>query len=116
MTRPSNCERHERLGLKYLVALDLGDLDTLADLWELAVSDPELEIIFSALGEGFLGEVSGTCDIGGDVDIEISIGPEGAPRRPLPSLPRVQVKPPSDLSVSRQSLNPDASVQARRPK
>jgi hypothetical protein len=42
----------ERVALQYLDALDAGDLDAVALLWEQAATDPELEALLSELNEG----------------------------------------------------------------
>ena len=68
MNNASNFERYEQLGLRFLVALDRGDLDALDSLWAGAESDPELETMFCALSCAFDEDAAETS-------IEIMIEP-----------------------------------------
>ncbi len=46
----------ERAALRYLDALDAGDPEALAGLWEQARADPELEALLCELNEGLIAE------------------------------------------------------------
>jgi len=54
MTGPADREWRERAAMDYLDALDAGDAEAFARLWERAASDPELEEFLRDLGEGLL--------------------------------------------------------------
>ena len=52
MSRHEGRHWRERESLRYLDALDAGDLDAVAAIWEEAAADPELEALLRDLDEG----------------------------------------------------------------
>jgi hypothetical protein len=56
MNNPRRDPRRDREVLRYLDALEAGDLDTVAALWEQAAGDPELERLLNDLNEGLFRE------------------------------------------------------------
>jgi hypothetical protein len=100
MNNASNFERYEQLGLRFLVALDRGDLDALDSLWAGAESDPELETMFCALSCAFDEDAAETS-----IEIMIEPGSDSAQRQP--SLPHVRV---GRAAAQEWSLDPDAST------
>ncbi|HEU5115246.1 MAG TPA: hypothetical protein VFT74_01075, partial [Isosphaeraceae bacterium] len=58
--------RRERLAVRYLDALDAGDLDAVVALWEEAATDPELEAVLQELNEGLHTEEGLGTDFASD--------------------------------------------------
>lgn len=56
MSRHSDRYWRERAGLRYLDALDAGDLDAVAALWDEAAGDPDLEALLRELDDGLYAE------------------------------------------------------------
>ncbi len=56
MTEPERTSEWARVALRYLDALDAGDVAALAELWEQAVGNPQLEQVLGELTDGLAVE------------------------------------------------------------
>jgi carbon storage regulator len=94
MSNRADETRREKIGLRFIAALDDGDLETLASLWEEAVTDAELGHLFCELTEAVYDDEIARprpagdilkCPIAHDVPTH---GPSTAPTSPrTPSMP-----------------------------
>lgn len=69
----------ERVGVRYLDALDAGDLDAIAALWDEAASDPALEALLRELGEGLDAEEGLGADFAADAARVLALAQEHMP-------------------------------------
>ncbi len=73
MSRHEDRHWRERESLRYLNALDAGDLDAVAAIWEEAAADPELEALLRDLDEGLFTEEGPGTDFRVDADRVVNI-------------------------------------------
>jgi carbon storage regulator len=81
--------RREKIGFQFLTALDDGDLDMLASLWELAADDAELSRMFCELSDAVYDEEVGRTEAAG-LDLPLARvvpgpGPSAVMADPMPS-------------------------------
>lgn len=108
MSQPRDRFWRERVGVRYLDALDAGDLDTVAALWEEAADDPELEALLHELNDGLYEEDGGGADLAVDADRVLELA-----RRHLPdAFP--PAPPPGPLTASDVARRLEAEPEFRR--
>jgi hypothetical protein len=101
-------ELYELLALRFLVALEHGDLDVLADLWSQAEASPDLEAMFCELSELFCSDVTGQTP---EPDIKFEVRPTDKFDRLRPSSPRIEI----ETALERDSpTRPDKSTPMQR--
>jgi hypothetical protein len=89
----------ERVALRYLDALDAGDIDAAGELWEQAAEDPELEALLRQLDEGLEVEEDDRTSFGADASRVLEL---------------VRVHMPGSLPSDEPALPPTAADVARR--
>jgi hypothetical protein len=80
MSRHSDRYWRERASLRYLDALDAGDLDAVAAIWDEAAGDPALEALLRELDDGLYAEEGPGADFRADAARVFELA-----RRHLPS-------------------------------
>ena len=80
MSAPDDRYARERMAIRYLDALDAGDLDAVAALWERAASDPELAGLLDEVNRGLEAEEGPAADFATDAARVVELA-----RRHLPS-------------------------------
>ena len=99
---------HERMAVRYLDALDVGDLDTVFALWDQAAPDAELLTLLNELNEGLdLEEGIGT-DFATDATRVLEMA-----RKHLPSA-FSQEEPPGPLTAADVARRLEAEAEFRR--
>jgi hypothetical protein len=97
----------DRVALRYLDALDAGDLETAALLWEAAADDPDLERLLGEVTDGVAEEegVSGLAEAAEQVRALL--------RATMPSAYPAEAPPPLSVGDVAARLQADAAAGAR---
>lgn len=98
----------ERVALQYLDALDTGDLDTIASLWEQAAKDPQLEALLYELNEGLDAEEGPGAGFPADASRVLELA-----RQHLPSA-FAPVEDPGPLTAAEVARRLEAEPEFRR--
>ncbi len=114
---PQSQARWEETALRYFDALDRGDLETLAGLWEAASRDPALEQLLGELTEGLAAEEGPEPDWQADVSrvrtlLSAHIPAErSAPPGPL-TIGDVAARLQADRNLGNRLSEPDRAANA----
>jgi len=87
MTVPADRDWRECAAMDYLDALDAGDFEALAALWERAAEDAELEAFLRDLGEGLYETEGPGADFEADADLVRSLALRHLPAFGTPETP-----------------------------
>lgn len=90
MSEHDTMDRHARRGLQFLLALERGDAAALADLWQAAEQDAELEALLLDL----------------TLTRDPATGPAPRATRPLPPLPEIIVRHDTEATGGLRDAGP----------